>query len=71
MTTLKIAIVIFAIVSIGLTGITVQSFAMQHFTESDNQENERAWVITLLYHDNDPTTKIGYSCAHGHMSFGC
>ena len=66
MITLKIAIIILAIVSIGLTGITGQSFA-----ESEIEKDDRSWVINMINHGNDPTTKIGYPCAHGHMSFGC
>ncbi len=66
MTTLKMAIIILAIVSIGLTGMSMQSFA-----ESEIQKDERPWVMSIVNHGNDPTTKIGYECAHGHMSFGC
>ena len=69
MTTLKIAIIILAIVSIGLTGMTMQSFAENGFGHH-NPEN-RAWVENMINHGEDPTTMIGYDCKHGHMSFGC
>ena len=68
MTTLKIAIIILAIVSIGLTGMGMQSFAESGI--SHNAE-ESSWVKNILNHGNDPTTKIGYGCEHNHMSFGC
>ena len=68
MTTLKIAIIILAIVSIGLTGMTMQSFAENGIAHNSD---DRAWVKNILNHGNDPTTKIGFECAHGHMSFGC
>ena len=68
MTNLKIAIIILAIVSIGLTGMGVQSFAESGISHNSD---ERSWVTNILNHGNDPTTKIGYGCAHGHMSFGC
>ncbi len=68
MTNLKITITLLAIVSIGLTGMTMQSFAESGI---GHNSEERSWVTNILNHGNDPTTKIGYECAHGHMSFGC
>lgn len=66
MTTLKITITLLAIVSIGLTGMTMDSFAV-----SQIQKDERPWVENLLNHGTDPTTKIGYDCEHNRMNFGC
>ena len=68
MTNLKIAIIILAIVSIGLTGMGVQSFAESGISHNSD---ERSWVKNILNHNNDPTTKIGYECEHNRMSFGC
>ena len=68
MTTLKIAIIILAIVSIGLISMSIDSFAESGI---DHNSDGRPWVTNLLNHGNDPTTKVGYGCAHGHMSFGC
>ncbi len=68
MTTLKIAIIILAIVSIGLISMSVDSFAENGF---GHNSDERSWVANILNHGNDPTTKIGFECAHGRMSFGC
>lgn len=39
--------------------------------DSEVSEDERSWVKNMVNHGNDPTQKIGYGCAHGHMSFGC
>ena len=69
MTTLKIAIIILAIVSIGLTGMTMQSFAESGF--GHHNSDKRSWVENMVNHGNDPTMKIGYDCQHDHMSFGC
>ena len=69
MTTLKIAIIILAIVSIGLTGMTMQSFAESGI--GHHNSDKRSWVENILNHGNDPTTRIGYDCQHDHMSFGC
>lgn len=66
MTMLKITIILLAIVSIGLTGMTMDSFAV-----SQIQKDELPWVKNILNHGTDPTTKIGYGCEHNHMSFGC
>jgi len=68
MTNLKIAITLLAIVSIGLTGMTMQSFAESGIIHNSE---DRSWVKNILNHGNDPTTKIGYECQHAHMSFGC
>ena len=68
MTNLKIAIIILAIVSIGLSGMEMQSFAESGIGHNSEKSS---WVTNILNHGNDPTTKIGYGCAHGHMSFGC
>ncbi len=69
MTTLKITIIILAIVSIGLISMSVDSFA-EHGNGHHNSD-KRSWVENILNHGNDPTTKIGFECAHGRMSFGC
>jgi hypothetical protein len=66
MITFKIAMILIAIVTIGVMGIGVVSFA-----DSGIEKDERAWVINMLNYGNDPTTKIGYECAHGRMNFGC
>lgn len=56
--------------------VTVMSIGGMAYAElgsdiSEVSEDERSWVKNMVNHGNDPTQKIGYDCAHGHMSFGC
>lgn len=53
-----------------VVGISSLGISMADET-SEIQSDDRPWVMNMINHGNDPTTKPGYNCGHGHMSFGC
>lgn len=69
-TKMKTVIIALAVIAVGMSFVATQSYAESTSFDIDPNE-ERAWVINMVNHGNDPTTKIGYTCSHGHMNFGC
>ena len=49
---------------------TVEAEA-RHAVDYPTQDSKPSWVINMENRGNDPTTKIGYGCPHGRMSFSC